>query len=127
MREMQDQFRVIIAGSRSFSDYGILRSRCNFLFSQKKPTCILCGEARGADLLGRRYAEEHGIPVVSYPANWKVYGNRAGYIRNEKMAANADALVAFWDGRSSGTAHMIQLAREYGLSVRVIRFGHAEQ
>lgn len=78
-------------------------------------------------MLGRRYAEEHGIPFVSYPANWEVYGNRAGYIRNEKMAANADALVAFWDGYSHGTAHMIRLAKEYGLSVRVIRFGHAER
>ena len=46
-----------------------------------------------------------------------------GYIRNEEMAKNADALVAFWDGESHGTKHMIELANRYGLKVRVKRYG----
>lgn len=115
-------FRVIIAGGRDFNDYGFLREKCDYLFKNKKPTLILCGEARGADTLGKWYAAEREIPYVSYPADWDAHGKRAGYIRNVEMAKNADALVAFWDGQSRGTGHMIEIAGEYGLQVRVIRY-----
>ena len=115
-------FQVIIAGSRDFHDYDLLCRKCNLFFSRKKPTAILCGEARGADLLGKRYAQEHGITVLSYPADWDTHGKQAGYIRNRDMAMHADALVAFWDGRSKGTEHMIDLAYEYKLPVRIVRF-----
>ena len=37
-------------------------------------------------------------------------------------AKNADALVAFWDGMSLGTRHMIEIARSRGLKVRVKRY-----
>jgi hypothetical protein len=38
------------------------------------------------------------------------------------MAKNADVLVAFWDGSSKGTKHMIDIAQKNGLVVRVINF-----
>jgi hypothetical protein len=38
------------------------------------------------------------------------------------MSENADALVAFWDGISAGTLHMITVAKERGLQVKVVRF-----
>jgi hypothetical protein len=38
------------------------------------------------------------------------------------MAAVADALVAFWDGQSRGTADMIRLMQTAGKPVRVVRF-----
>lgn len=53
---------------------------------------------------------------------WKLYGKQAGYLRNEQMAQNADALAAFWNGESRGTKHMIELAKRYGLKVRVKRY-----
>ena len=42
------------------------------------------------------------------------------------MAENADALVAFWDGKSKGTEHMIKTANEKKLDVRVVRY-HAKR
>ncbi len=114
------EFAVIIAGTRTFDDYELLCQKCDVFFSRKRPTHIVCGEARGADTLGRRYAEEHGIPVLSFPADWKTYGKAAGFIRNKQMAERGDALVAFWDGRSRGTKSMIDLAHEAGLPVRVV-------
>ena len=33
------------------------------------------------------------------------------------MAKYADALIAFWDGKSKGTKHMIHLARSRNLNV----------
>lgn len=75
--------------------------------------------ASGVDLLGEHWAEDHNIPIQRYPADWYGFGKRAGPIRNIKMAANADALVAVWDGKSTGTYHMIQQAQRRNLRVHI--------
>lgn len=116
-------FRVIIAGGRDFNDYALLSATMDRLLSNiSDELTVICGQARGADTLGERYAKEHNYRVDYYPADWKLYGKRAGYLRNEQMAQNADALVAFWDGKSRGTKHMIDLAKRYGLKVRIKRY-----
>ena len=115
-------FRVIIAGGRDFDDYDLLCEKCDRIFSHCKPTTIICGEARGAHQLGATYANKHGIEVLSIPAQWDLYGKRAGYLRNVAMADRADALVAFWDGQSKGTKHMIQTAEKRCLLTRIIRY-----
>lgn len=118
-------YKVIIAGTRMFADYTLLCSSCDRLLSQKGLThdiIIVSGTARGADKLGERYAKERGYNVELFPADWENKGRAAGYIRNADMADNADALIAFWDGTSHGTAHMIDIARKKNLPVRVIRY-----
>lgn len=113
--------RVIIAGSRNFDDYPLLCTVCD---EQLTPgDIIICGKARGADTLGERYAVTRGFPVKYYPADWGRHGRGAGYIRNVEMAKNADRLIAFWDGQSRGTQHMIDTAGKYGLSVLIIPQG----
>lgn len=116
-------FRVIIAGSRSFEDYTLLVERMDIILSRVKDDIeIVCGMARGADTLGEQYAKFRGYKVRYFPANWDKHGKAAGYKRNEQMAQNADALVAFWDGKSRGTKSMIEIARRYNLRIRVIKF-----
>lgn len=113
---------VIIAGSRTFDDYALLERILGEIFTAEgKPTLIICGEARGADSLGRRYAQERGIPVASFPADWKKYGRSAGFRRNAEMLRVADCLIAFWDGKSVGTKHMIEISRKAGIRVHVQR------
>lgn len=114
--------KVIIAGSRGFSDYDLLCSKLDFLLSGQTDIQIVCGEARGADTLGKRYAKEHGYDVLSFPADWNKYGKSAGYRRNKEMAETADALVAFWDGKSRGTANMISIMRTMKKPVRIVRY-----
>ncbi|MCR5712639.1 MAG: DUF2493 domain-containing protein [Prevotella sp.] len=119
------EFRVIIAGTRDFSDYLLLRDKCDTILSGKKGDnniVIVSGTARGADRLGERYARERGYEVRQFPADWMNDEKKAGPIRNAKMADNADALIAFWDGTSRGTKHMIDTALAKGLTVRVINF-----
>ena len=115
---------LIVAGGRDFTDYHLLRTKLDHLLSNtdKEEVTILCGMARGADLLGKRYADENEIDVWEYPANWDKYGKQAGYLRNSDMADNATHLVAFWDGESRGTKHMIDLATKKCLVVRVIKY-----
>lgn len=116
-------FRVIIAGSRSFSDYPLLEKTMDALLrNTSDEITVLCGQASGADTLGDYYARRRGYEVEYYPADWKENGKQAGYIRNVRMAENADALAAFWDGKSRGTKHMIETAQKYGLKVRVKKF-----
>jgi len=83
---------------------------------------IISGGARGADSQGEVYAHEFHYALERYPANWDLYGNSAGYRRNEEMARIATHLVAFWDGKSKGTRHMIDLAVEADREVRVFDF-----
>ncbi len=112
--------RVIVAGTRSFTDYNFLKEKLDTLFQGTKPTAIVCGMANGADMMGRKYAKENNIPAKEMKANWDKYGRSAGYIRNREMALEADALVCFWDGESRGSKNMIDIARGLGLKVRVV-------
>lgn len=116
-------FRVIVAGGRDFSNYELLESKLNRILQNiTDEIVIVCGMARGADTLGERYAKANGIRVEYYPADWNKYGKSAGYIRNEQMAKNADALIAFWDGKSKGTKNMIDIAEKYRLKIRTVRY-----
>lgn len=111
---------MIVAGSRNFADYSLLeKTMDNLLSNITEEVGVVCGTAKGADRLGEKYALSRGYKVKYYPPDWEKYGKSAGYIRNEEMAKNADALVAFWDGQSRGTKHMIDLAAKYNLKVRV--------
>lgn len=108
-----EEFRVIIAGSRNFQDFELLEAKMDFFLSQvksEKKIVIVCGKAKGADILGERYGRKNGYEVREFPALWDTEGKSAGYRRNVRMAENADALVAFWDGKSRGTEHMISIA-----------------
>ncbi len=116
-------YRVIIAGSRSFNDYELLREQCLSILQEKMRThrvIIVSGHARGADSLGERFANEFRLPFELHPAKWRLLGKAAGMVRNAEMAKCSDALIAFWDGESRGTRHMINFARKRGLEVSVI-------
>ena len=115
-------FKVIIAGTRTFADYELLKQHADHMLSRIRTTDtieIVSGGASGADALGERYANEMGYSIKRFPADWAKYGRKAGPLRNEEMAKYADALIAFWDGQSRGTKSMIDLARQNGLKVSV--------
>jgi hypothetical protein len=113
--------KVIIAGSRNFNDYNLLKTSCDNLLTQFTNIEIVSGTARGADKLGERYAMEKGYSIKEFPANWSL-GKSAGYIRNDEMAQYADMLIAFWDGTSKGTKHMIDLANKRSINVEIVNY-----
>lgn len=101
--------KIIVAGGRDFTDYDLMREKLDHYFQNHAQNIeIVCGEALGADSLGKFYAQRKGYNILSYPADWKKYGKSAGIRRNKEMAKVADGLVAFWDGKSRGTANMIE-------------------
>ena len=121
--ESSRPYRVIIAGSRDFSDYPALCAFADRFLAGRANVEIVSGGARGADTLGERYARERGYALKRFPADWERLGRSAGVIRNGEMAQYADALLAFWDGRSSGTRDMIRRAMNAGLTLQVYTCG----
>ena len=116
--------KVIIAGGREFCDYTFLKDKCDYFLQNFLPSNleIVSGTAHGADRLGERYAVEKELKIVKFPADWDKHGKSAGFIRNEEMAKYADALIAFWDGKSKGTKHMIDLAKKHELKVKIVNY-----
>lgn len=100
--------KTIIAGSRKIDDKEFVFSSLDEIHKEQPITLVICGMANGPDLIGKEWAEHRGIPVLSSPANWSKYGPAAGPIRNSEMAKEAEALIAFWDGVSTGTKDMIK-------------------
>lgn len=114
--------KVIIAGGRDFMDFELLYTSCKKILGNKEVEEIVSGCAKGADRVGEKYAEFNKIQIKKFPAEWDKYGKAAGYRRNKDMAEYADALIAFWDGKSKGTKHMIDLATANKLEVHVIKY-----
>ena len=114
--------KIIVAGSRGFSDYDTLKDKLDYYLSNLTDIEIVSGGAKGADRLGEQYAELSGYPVKVFKADWDNLGKRAGMVRNKEMSSYADYLVAFWDGKSVGTKAMIDMAKKDGLKVRVVRY-----
>jgi YspA, cpYpsA-related SLOG family len=115
--------RVIIAGSRDFNSYNRLENELNQILGEAIYGIdfeIVSGGARGADRLGEQYARQIGAKIKQFIPNWQGLGRRAGIVRNEVMAKYATHLVAFWDGISPGTRHMIEFAKRSGLTVHVV-------
>lgn len=110
--------KLAVIGSREFNNWELLNEKV----SQLKPTLIVSGGARGADTLGERYADENNIEKLIFPADWRKFGKSAGYIRNKNIIESCDEVIAFWDGKSRGTMHSINIAKESGKKVHLVRF-----
>lgn len=125
------EIRIIVAGGRDFDNYQLLSDTLTEYIEKLdvmdlNSITFISGTARGADRLGERFANNIGLLVRRFPANWDEYGKSAGYIRNKEMAEytaeGTGVLFAFWNGESRGTKHMIDLAHKYGLEVHVIMY-----
>ena len=84
---------------------------------------MVSGLATGADQIPFYYKAWHGVPVKEFKADWNLHGKKAGILRNIEMAKYSDALIIFWNGRSKGSKHMIDIAKKEGLKVKVYNYG----
>lgn len=113
---------IIIAGSRTYSDYAILKLRCDNILNiyDKNKIKIISGGAKGVDTLAKQYAIDNNFEYNEFVPYWNIYGKMAGPMRNEVMAKFAtknkndiSILIAFWLNNSAGTKSMIQKAKLY--------------
>jgi hypothetical protein len=109
--------RVIIAGSRTITDPLELEKAIKD--SGFQVNLVISGGASGVDQLGIDWANKNGIPIKVFLPDWKIYSKAAGPIRNGIMADNADALIICWDGKSRGSASMIEKATAKNLKIYI--------
>lgn len=118
--------KLLVCGGR---EYGAGTAEREYLFEfldrvrAKLPvTEVVQGGARGADSCAKAWAQARSIPCTEVRADWDRHGKSAGYKRNQVMASmltpGIDAVIAFPGGK--GTQHMIDIARQAGLKVRVV-------
>lgn len=117
--------RVLICGGRDFGDWqGFIRAMTTVgdqgylgaseyntgWDSQQYALTVIHGDAKGADNLAGKWAQDQGHDLEVYPADWYTHGRSAGYIRNAKMLEEGkpDLVIAFPGGK--GTKMMIDLA-----------------
>jgi hypothetical protein len=107
--------RVLVCGSRDYRDIHEMEWALEPFLNED--LVIIQGGARGADSLAKAYAETRYVPCEEYPADWKKYGRRAGFIRNKQMLdeGKPDLVIAFPGG--IGTAMMVRLAEAAGVEV----------
>ena len=112
-------FKLIVAGSREFNNYDFLKQKLEFLLKNiTEEIEIVSGRAKGADLLGEKFAKEMGYNIKEFVPDWDNLGKKAGILRNRDMAEYADACVVFWMNKSKGTANMIDEAKKTAVQQR---------
>ena len=114
-RKRRRSMRAIIAGGRDYTCQPGDFKRLDELRREYGIDEVVSGCARGADTLGERWAERHGIKIKRFPAEWSKFGRSAGYLRNCKMGRYADMCILFPGG--AGTKHMETIATEQGIPV----------
>jgi len=112
--------RLLVCGGRDYNDEREAFRVLDAIMLEQPVTMVVQGGARGADLLGRTWAERRLIPFSEYPADWNRHGKGAGPRRNQQMLDDGkpDLVVAFYGG--VGTADMVRRAIDAGVPVRRI-------
>lgn len=114
--------RLLVCGDRYWTDKTSILSEIKRL----SPSVVIEGEAPGADSIARECANELGIGVLSFPAEWELYGHAAGPIRNAQMLREGkpDMVLAFHDDlqKSKGTLDMVRQAGR--MRVKVVLWSH---
>lgn len=74
---MSEAMNIIIAGSRNFDDYRLLKKTVSDYIEENQVNNtqqirVISGGAKGADRLGECYAFDNGYSVIRFQALWGV-------------------------------------------------------
>lgn len=120
--------RIAVIGSRNFNDYEYFKSEFEKFLKELdiKEYKIISGGAKGADAFAAKYAKENNKEIVEFLPDWEKYGKKAGFLRNNIIWDNADIGIAFWDGKSTGTAHSFEISKKQNKILKVINYNTKE-
>lgn len=117
----------MVCGSRSIEDPLYIKKEIETLIADSnwdiKDITVIQGEAKGVDSIAKLWAEFRKLPINSYPADWKKYGKRAGFLRNEEMVKACDFCLIIWDGSSNGTKNDIDLCKKHNKPYKLVIYG----
>ena len=109
--------RLIVCGGRDYTDTRAIYHAMDRLKARGLVTAVIHGGAPGADSIAGAWADQAGVPVEVFFADWERDGRAAGPKRNQRMLdeGRPDGVVAFPGGR--GTSDMVSRAVRAGLKV----------
>ena len=100
--------RVAVIGSR-----GLYVEDLGGYLPEGTTETFLCFQIR------QTYALRHGLKLTEYLPEYSRYGRGAPLRRNIAIIESADLVLAFWDGRSHGTKHVIDNCKKRNIPVQV--------
>lgn len=123
MHDAARPYRILITGSRHWSDHDLVRDNLATAVFQNVPAVIVHGACpSGADAIAAWWVRQHrliGLTEERHPADWKTHGHSAGPIRNRHMVSlGADLCLAFIRDRSRGATGCADLAEAAGIPTR---------
>lgn len=113
---------LAIVGSRDYNEFIPLCNIIGSLIDINSIDCIVSGGAIGTDKLAERFCIEYRKQDKIFLPNEEIKTNAKFAIRNQKIVDNCDELVAFWDGKSTGTAMTIEFVKKSGKPHHIVLY-----
>lgn len=111
--------KIAIIGSRNLTINNLEK------YIPASVTEIVSGGAKGIDTCARKYAQANNIKLTEFLPQYNKYKKSAPLKRNLQIINYADIVIAFWDDKSSGTAHVINNCKKINKRVIVYKFNHS--
>ena len=83
---------------------------------------IVSGGARGVDACARSYARAKGLKLKEFLPDYQTYGRSAPLRRNLQIVQYSDLVLAFWDGKSRGTASVLRHCKRLGVPFKLFLY-----
>ena len=107
--------KVAVIGSRNLTVPNLEK------YLPEGTTEIVSGGAKGVDTSARECAKRMGLKLTEFLPEYEKYGRAAPIKRNDLIIDHADMVLAFWDGKSRGTAYVIKTCLQKGKKVVIYR------
>jgi hypothetical protein len=122
---IKPEYKVIVAVSHTFNNYKLFKDKILYYLSEKIKThtiIIITGVSVATQKLTDKLLNEIDFIEEPHDAVWNKYGQNTVCLSNLEMTTDADALIAFWDGISSGIKDLIKQAKSNNIKLKVIEY-----
>ena len=106
--------KLAIIGSRSIEELNLDE------YIKEKPKTVISGGAKGIDTIAWKWALENNIEIIVHKPDYNKDGKWAAWRRNDIIVEEADKIMAFWNGKSTGTKYVIDKAKETNKQCEII-------
>lgn len=114
-----DRRVVGVIGSRGFTDREYVWAELDRARALWGDFTVVSGGAKGPDTFAHQWANMRHLPMIIFRPDYGTHRAQAPLMRNHQIVNASTCLLAFWDGRSRGTAYTIRIAQAAGKKVYV--------
>jgi hypothetical protein len=111
---MGEFMKLAIIGSRAIENLDLSE------YIKEKPSVIISGGAKGIDTIAWEWALKNNIEIIVHRPNYNKDGKWAALKRNDIIVDEADKIIAFWNGKSTGTKYVIERAKKLNKPLEII-------